>query len=258
MSNNILAFLEETKTQNFNSIYSYEGKGVPRVTEILSAMLHEQSLMEWSNAMGLYKHLKYRDILDQASDIGTYTHKAIEEYLSENKDLDEKELPNNVLHGVHFAFGSFLEWWDIIKSNDYEIIYQEYTLVCKWFGGTLDLYIRINGKKYIVDFKTSNHSSYKHFLQISAYRYMLREQGEDVDGVIILMLDKKSYTFTEYVLDFENLEQLSFMDTCEQCFLSLLLAFYNRHKVQHMFEKIKGGDTNNERKYNKAALFARR
>ena len=34
----------------------------------------------------------------------------------------------------------------------------------------------INGRKYIVDYKTSNHVTFRYFLQIAAYRYILREE----------------------------------------------------------------------------------
>lgn len=254
---NVLANLD-TLSYSGESSYIYDNHVVPRVTEILSAMLHEQYLMDWANSMGLYKHLKYQDILTEAADIGTATHKAIELYLSEGKELDESALPNNMSYAVHFAFNSFLEWWIIIKKTDYEIIYQEHTLICRYFGGTLDLFIKINGKKYIVDFKTSNHSSYKHFLQLSAYRYMLEEEGENVDGVIILMLDKKLSKFTEYVLDFEVPEHLSFIDKCEEAFLSLVYAFYNRIHVQHLFEEIFGGRSNEKRNNYRQTLFSRK
>lgn len=229
---------------NSDSVYSFNGVNVPRVTEILSAMLHEQYLMEWSNAMGLYKHTKYQDILDTAADIGTYVHKSIEVFLSEDK-IDDVTIPYDISTEVGYAFNSFLEWWDIIESTDHEILLQEHTLVCKYFGGTLDLFVKINNKKYIVDFKTSNHSSYKHFLQLSAYRYMLEENGENVDGVIILMLDKKICKFTEYVLDFNIKEHLLFMDKCEETFLSLVYSYYNRYTVENMFKEVFGGNKSN-------------
>lgn len=240
---------------NCSSPYIYEGRSVPRVTEILSAMLHEQYLMEWSNSMGLYKHCKYTDLLNKAADIGSYVHKAIELYLSENKELNKDLIPKDLVRRVHFAFNSFLEWWSIIKKTTYTIIYQEHTIICKYFGGTLDLFIEINGRKFIVDFKTSNHASYKYFLQLSAYRYMLEEQGETVDGVIVLMLDKKSLKFSEYVLDFNIPEHLVFIDKCKECFLSLAYAYYNRYNVEYMFKNLFGRNNNG---YSRKDIFAKR
>lgn len=118
---------------------------------------------------------------------------------------------------------------------------QEHTLVCKYFGGTLDLLLEIDGKIYLVDFKTSNHSSYKHFLQLAAYRYMLREtEGINVNGCIILMLDKKSDMFIEHILDFENIDHLNYIDQCQESFLSLVYAYYQRIQNQYLYNQIFG------------------
>ena len=54
-----------------NSSYEFDGIVVPRVTAILSDMLHEDYLMDWSNYLGLYKHQKYKDVLDAAADKGS-------------------------------------------------------------------------------------------------------------------------------------------------------------------------------------------
>lgn len=237
-----LSMIDPNNYSSNNSRY-----GVPRVTEILSAMLHEDYLMQWSNAIGLYKRQKYQDVLDEAAYIGTYVHKAIENFLSQEDTNLNNHVCDNVLlfDKVNLAFNSFLEWWEIIKKNEYEILMQEETLICKYFGGTLDMLIKINGKVYLVDFKTSNHSSYKHFLQLSAYRYMLKEVKDiEIDGCIILMLDKKQAKFTEYVLDFSVVEHINFINKCEECFLSLVYAYYNRGIVENEYKEIFGGTKN--------------
>ena len=228
-----------------NDRYVYNGMNVPRVTEILSSMLHDDYLMTWSNSIGLYNHQKYEDVLNKAADIGSYTHKAIELYLSNMDNLKINELPGDLIRPVDLAFNSFLEWWDIVKSNKYIILMQEEKLVCKYFGGTLDLYLVINGKKYIVDFKTSNHINCKYFLQLAAYRYLLMtERDEDPDGCVILMLDKKRCKFTEFVLDFSKPEHLSYIDHCQETFLSLVYAYYNRKISENKFNDIFGRKKN--------------
>lgn len=216
--------------------YTYNGYPIPRVTEILSLMLHEDYLMTWSNAIGLYKHKKYEDTLQEAADIGGDVHGLIEEYLQKgyvSKNIDS--LRNEVKN----AFKSFQSWWEIIKQNVYKIIYQEYKLTCPYFGGTLDMLIEINGKKYLVDFKTSNHIGYKYYLQLAAYRYILRtEHGIEIDGCIVLQLDKKTNMFHEYILDFGNLEHLNYINNCERAFLSLVYSYFNRLCVEDGFNKI--------------------
>lgn len=219
--------------------YIFNNNPVPRVTEILSAMLHEDYLMGWSNSIGLYKHQKYTDVLDNASSIGTYTHKFIEDFINSGAYPVADNIPVDMHAKINNAFYSFLQWWNIITKNEYEILMQEKELICKFFGGTLDLLIKINGKIYIVDFKTSNHPSYKHQLQLSAYRYMLREcENIEVDGVIALMLDKNTYSFKEMILNFDISEHLEFINRCEETFLSLVYSFYQRKMTEFMYNDI--------------------
>lgn len=225
-----------------NGTYFYNDRAVPRVTEILSAMIHEDYLMEWANRIGLFNHQKYQDVLEKAGDIGTYTHDSIEKFLSENIPLNTDGVPRHLAYPVYFAQKSFLEWWNIIIKNDYEILMQEQELVCEYFGGKLDLLLKINGKIYLVDFKTSNHSSYKYYLQLSAYRYMLRKQFNiEIDGCIILMLDKKICKFTEMFLNFQVSEHLEYINQCENTFISLVFAYYQKLKAQQMYNNIEFG-----------------
>ena len=109
---------------------------------------------------------------------------------------------------------------------------------CEFFGGTYDALLSINGKVYLVDFKTSNHISYKYFLQIAAYRYMLQQQGIEIDGAIILQLDKKHPSFNEYIIQLNNPEHLDFINNCQECFFSLVYAFFNRLQVEKQFKTI--------------------
>lgn len=236
---NILTRINDIK--NYTSLYNrevcytYNGYPIPRVTEILSLMLHEEYLMAWANGIG-FKHKKYDDIRQDAADIGSEVHSLIEEFLQNGYISKSMETIRNE---VKNAFKSFQNWWEIIKQNTYRIIYQEYKLTCPYFGGTLDMLIEINGKKYLVDFKTSNHVGYKYYLQLAAYRYILKtEHGIDIDGCIILQLDKKTNIFTEFVLDFSNLEHLNYMNNCERAFLSLVYAYFNRLCVEDGFNKI--------------------
>lgn len=234
MENNIMCVLENTELVEDENAdkYMYDGKYVPRVNTILSAMLHEDYLMKWSNSIGLYRHKKYEDALASAANIGTIVHEAIERFIKTGEVLRQENTPPEAYN----AFQSFLEWWSIIKTHEVEVLMEETQLICKYFGGTLDLLIRIDGRIYLVDFKTSNHSSYKHFLQLSAYRYMLKLiHNIDVDGCIILMLDKKKCVFDELMLDLQVPSHLAFINDCQNTFLSLVYAYYNRLNVQYQF-----------------------
>jgi predicted RecB family nuclease len=110
---------------------------------------------------------------------------------------------------------------------------------CQWFGGTLDALLKIGNSIYLVDFKTSNHITYKYFLQLAAYRYMLRViEGINIDGVIVLQLDKDEPGFNEYLLNFYIQQHLEFINHCETTFLSLLYGYYNIQQSERMFKTI--------------------
>ena len=222
-----------------DSPYEYKGHKVPRVTSILSDMLHEDYLMGWANYMGRIKHQDHTKFTERAAYIGTMVHSAIEQYLKKVNMPDTyfDDIPDRFIReSCNNAFLSFKRWWSIISQNNYEILMQEHTLVCQFYGGTLDALIKINGKIYIVDFKTSNHFNYKYYLQTAAYRRLLYyNYGIITDGVIILRLSKTDVSFEEQVLDFIKYDDLMFINDCDRCFLSLVYAYYNRQVVQNQY-----------------------
>jgi hypothetical protein len=234
MIEEILKDLDPTTYQYFTNTYDYNGVQVPRVTQILSAMLHEDSLMDWSNFIGLVKHQKYKLVLEQAADKGTIVHNAIEDYIQNNKDLDLSTVPNMYVNEVDNAYSSFLLWWNTITKNKVDVLYQEKTLVCQWFGGTLDILLNVNGGIYLMDFKTSNHITYKYLLQLAAYRWMVRNLlNIEVDGVGIIRVSKKDVSFEEVVLDMHKEEDLNLLNHCEVCFANLVNGYYERAYIQN-------------------------
>lgn len=207
--------------------YEYNGVKVPRVTDILSKTIHEDYLMTWANSLG-FRRITYKDELTKAANIGTIIHSSIENYLKFNKLSD---LP---------AFNAFLLWWnDISENNSIKILGQEEKLVCNWFGGTYDLLLSINDRIYLVDFKTSNHISFKYCLQLAAYRYMLYTiKNINIDGCVILQLDKKEAMYEEYLLDFSIQQHHEFIEHCAKTFLSLVYAYYNTQYTKEMYNCI--------------------
>ena len=200
---------------NIISPYNYNNIPVPRVTEILSKTIHEDYIVKWANYLG-FKHLNYQDELDKYANIGTITHERISQIL-----LGDSLRENDIA-----PVQSFCIWYDGVKSNnDVKTIYSEKTLVCSRYGGTLDALLEINGKSYLIDFKTSNHVTYKYFLQLAAYRMMLREvEGiELTGGEIILQLDKFNPSFEEYCISVNDIQTLT---SYENAFNKLVDAYY--------------------------------
>ena len=222
------------------SPYSYNGVLVPRVTHILSEMIHDDYLMNWANYIGRYKKQNHNDVRNQSAHIGTEVHSAIEKYVSLNY-IETFELEDNVFNRIKMknAFYSFKQWWDIIQMHNFKILFQEKPLVCKYYGGTLDMFIMIDGLKYLIDFKTSNHFNYKYHLQTAAYRRILYyEYGIDTDGILILKLSKNEIYFEEQLLDLRDYKTLDYINRCDRTFMSLVYSYYNRKNIEYEFNKL--------------------
>lgn len=237
MMNKIINLLYEynTKELEFDSDYTYEGRVVPRVTRILSKCIHSDSLMYWANSLG-FRHQSYTKTLNKACDIGSECHYNIDKFI----DDPTYTLTDVTMAEVYCAYNSFLKWYrDINKAASVEVILHEESMACPYFGGTLDGLYKVNGKYYLVDYKTSNHITYKYCLQLAAYKYMLKTQrGIDIDGCIVLQLNKDNVSYNEYVLNFDNQNHLEFINLCEQTFLSLVYAYYNLTAVESAYENL--------------------
>jgi len=98
-----------------SSIYYFNDKLVPRVTDILSKTIHEDYLMKWANSLG-FRRINYMEELNRAAVCGTKAHSAIEKFLKHKEDYDKDNIP----------FQSFLLWWEAInQSNQVNILGQE-------------------------------------------------------------------------------------------------------------------------------------
>ena len=226
----VLTLINEQPINERNITYkNSNGNFVPRVTEILSTMIHSDALMYWANSLG-FKGIGYRATLNAAAKVGTVAHEAIELFL--NEKLETKD---------NVPFLGFIMWYNMLVDQgfDIQVIYTEHKIVCNWFGGTVDCLLSINGKLYLVDFKTSNHVTYKYFLQLAAYRFMLKNvEGININGVIVLQLDKDEPGFNEYILDLSIYDHLNFIDHCERTFLSLAYGFVNIKYSEMLYNNI--------------------
>ena len=94
------------------------------------------------------------------------------------------------------AILSFADWYNETKP---EILASEYVVFNEGYGyaGTIDLKCKIDGKTYIVDFKSGQHIWPEYELQLSAYKHA--EEG--IDALAVLQVgykrNKKSFKFTE-------------------------------------------------------------
>lgn len=211
-----------------NNRYTYNNKGVPSVTELLS-YIDNQGLIDWANMIGR-KGINNKDILQRAAQFGTNTHSAIEKYLKgQNIFVDNS------------SFKAFLNWWNKLnEENAVEIIGQEESLICPYYAGTYDLLLKINDDPYLIDFKTSKHIGYKYFMQIAAYRYLLYTQKNiNIRGCVVLQLGKGARPkYNEFILRFDDPFHYEFIESCLRGFMGIVYTFHNSESCKVQFSDI--------------------
>ncbi len=177
-----------TKTKAHIRYKNQAGKQVPGVTTILS-VLNKPALVKWANNLGLQgiDSSKYRD---KMASIGTLAHEMIMCHFMGQK-CDLSEYSQDDIGKAKNALLSFFEWE---KVNKVEPVLVEAPLVSEahQFGGTIDLYAKLNGSFWLVDFKTSKGLYPEATHQVVAYRQLLIENGHPVDRVRILRIGREA------------------------------------------------------------------
>ena len=226
------------KTEGFASDhYTYGGKNVPRVTEIIQACMHEDYLLYWANSLG-FKHQSYTKTLKAYADYGTDVHHILECYIK--GDI----IPEDMMMKYSNPIKAFEKWWEQIHNgNSIKVLGQEFKLACPYYGGTYDMLLEINHEPWLVDFKTSNSIGFRYSLQLAAYRAMLKSMGivKELRGTIVLRVFKDRPEFEEFILDFNLDSHKCFMDNCERLFNSMAYQYWWRKYLENQFNLIRKG-----------------
>ena len=238
----ILNKIKEIETMPIKSEYKYDGKRVPRVTEILSSMVANNSLLSWANSLG-FKRVSYSKYIRDVADKGTFSHMAIERFIKDGITpyTDSFTYPPQSYSVIESTFNAFMNWWNMMheKYKKIELVYSEETLICEYFGGTCDCVLKVDGKYWLIDYKTSNHMNYKYVLQLAAYRYMLKKlKNIDVSVCMVLRLDKTNSQYYTYELHMNNDEHKMFVDDCLETFFALVLGFNMRSSTTKQYNNI--------------------
>ena len=121
----------------------------------------------------------FRTVSRKALDAGSRIHEAIEVYLKTGKEPFTKD--DQVISG----FLAFLEWKDAHKVEPIQL---EYTVYGYDWAGTLDFYGWFDGRRYVIDWKSSKGIYDEMRYQVAAYRSAVG----DCEGCGILRLDKET------------------------------------------------------------------
>lgn len=204
--------------KNASHRYYVDGKIKQGVTTTIGKVLAKPSLMLWPLDMAI-KHLQTKlpvitqDDLEEAKkahitardkggNTGSIVHELIEAKIN-GVELPDVEQTDEVV----LALKAFDEW-----NKDYspEFVATEQIVYSKEldYAGTFDAVVRIGGKTYLCDFKTTNPSREapngiyaEYFVQLGAYLLAYNEQREyekgvtdnelvDIDGLMVVSIKK--------------------------------------------------------------------
>ncbi len=175
-----------TKTKAHTIYKLADGTKVPGVTTVLS-VLNKPALVKWANNLGL-QGIDSNKFRDKMADIGTLAHLMILNYF---KDIegDYSEYSKDDIDKAENCLISFYSW---VKENKVEPIDIEIPLISKRFGygGTIDLYCKLNGIATLVDFKTSKAIYEEMFIQVAAYWQILVESKRHITQARILRIGR--------------------------------------------------------------------
>jgi hypothetical protein len=160
---------------------------VPGVTTILGLHAKPQ-LIKWANKMGL-AGIDTNLYVDDKAAIGTLAHAMITDKLTNSATVTTDYSQNQ----IDTAENSALSFWSWAKEHPLdEVFFVERPLVSEAyrFGGTLDIYAKINGRREIIDLKTGSGIYPEHAWQVATLKVLLEENGFPVDGTRIINIPR--------------------------------------------------------------------
>ena len=161
---------------------------VPGTTTV-TGVINKPQLVSWANRMGL-DGIDTDSYRDELADAGTCAHALIEAHLTGGA-VDVSEFTPEQLSLAENAVVSYLEWE---RGKDIEPILVEEALVSQehMFGGTIDLYAKVDGVPMLIDLKTSKAIYKEHRIQVAGgYSLLLEENGHEVAQVRILRIGRE-------------------------------------------------------------------
>lgn len=184
LPNNRITFLDS------RWYYTPEGQPVPSVTTILDAFPKTAQYYEWLKKMGEDAD----GIRDDAGRRGSRVHSLTEDYdngrevslFTEDGDLNLSLMEWNM-------FERYVDFSARFPHTN-EVIEAQLVSANLGYAGTMDRIIELDGRRILVDIKTSNAIYESYWLQLAAYDKLLEELKNQVDDVAILWLNAKTRT----------------------------------------------------------------
>ena len=156
---------------------------VPGTTTI-TGILAKFPLYGWYWKLGR-DGIDHRKHLDFLADVGTLSHSMIFHHLR-GEEVTTSEYSQNQIDLATNSFESFLKWE---KQHDLTPLSLEEQVVSEKYkyGGTPDFFGLVDDCPTILDFKSSGIYD-DQFIQLSAYKNLLEEEGNEVDTCRVLVV----------------------------------------------------------------------
>lgn len=177
--------------------FTRDGTRVPSVTTIIGRFKDSGALLYWAWQQGREGRELYQQ-RDEAADVGTLVHTLVE---CDIKERPHPDIPPAIEGHVISAYSAWRDWW---RGQSFTIIATEVQLVSELhrFGGTPDaIGCDADGKRVLLDWKTSNAVYVDHLLQLAAYRTLWEETHPDAPitgGMHLIRFAKENGDFAHH------------------------------------------------------------
>ena len=144
-----------------------------------------------------------KTISEHAAGIGSTVHDWISQgikYKMGNAKLPVMPVDDEAVNCVE-AFRDWAGGKNINWISTEQKIYYHSDVVSERFAGTVDAVAEINGKEYVIDFKTSKKIYKPYHLQVAAYAKAISRMYDSKPWGLILRLDKETGKFQEKVFN---------------------------------------------------------
>jgi len=182
-----------------------DGTSVPGVTTIISRFKDSGALLWWACEQG--KAIERGEISglydkrDKAGEAGTLAHAMVEAFIRGSEPPQTDGIEPEMLAAAEMGFQNFLEWE---QNTGIKIIHQEVELVSEShrFGGTLDAIGEDRqGRRCLVDWKTSKGVYADYLIQLAAYGKLWEEKHQDepiTGGFHLCRFSKENADFSHH------------------------------------------------------------
>lgn len=167
------------------NVYTINGKDLLSVTTIIHE-LGNDALMTWANVMG-FKKKSIKQLQEESSSYGTLVHMFIRSIIDPSKNVQIPPVNDYMTYRLDIIKKLFLDYMNQFKWSTLDT---EKTIgsIELGYAGTMDWVLELDGKRTLIDFKTSKSVYPTMFLQLGGYMNLLDIIGEPVEQAGILLV----------------------------------------------------------------------